>query len=275
MTTLYLVRPEGRIAYDDSGSGPLVIAAPSLGDVRQEYRFLVPQLVDAGYRVVTMDLRGMGESSVGWSDYSAPAIGSDILALVESLSAGPALLIGTSIAAAAAVWVAVERPDLVAGTVMIGPAVRDIPTPAVRRLAYKGLLQRLWGPTAWRIYYRSLYPESAPADMTDYIHRLTGNLREPGRFAVLQAMVWASKADVERRLDEVQAPVLVVMGSKDPDFKDPAAEARLVADRLHCEAIMIESAGHYPHAEMPAETGPHILRFFNSVQPTEALANVS
>ena len=38
--TQYLQRSEGRIAYEDrGGSGPLVIALPSLGDVRQEYRF--------------------------------------------------------------------------------------------------------------------------------------------------------------------------------------------------------------------------------------------
>src|SRR5690349_11077388 len=41
--TSYLDRPGGRIAYDDSGgTGPLVIAVPSMGDLRQEYRFLRP-----------------------------------------------------------------------------------------------------------------------------------------------------------------------------------------------------------------------------------------
>lgn len=49
-TTKFLDRPGGRIAYDDSGgAGPLVICAPSLGDLRQEYRFLTPQLVATGF----------------------------------------------------------------------------------------------------------------------------------------------------------------------------------------------------------------------------------
>ena len=50
--TRYVERPEGSVAYDDRGEGPLVVAVPSLGDLRQEYRFLTPRLVDAGYRVV-------------------------------------------------------------------------------------------------------------------------------------------------------------------------------------------------------------------------------
>ncbi len=58
MNTQFLKRPEGAIAYDDTGSGPLVVCAPSMGDVRGEYRFLASQLVTAGHRVVTMDLRG-------------------------------------------------------------------------------------------------------------------------------------------------------------------------------------------------------------------------
>ena len=68
----FLQRPEGRIAYDDRGDGRLVVMVPGLGDVRAEYRFLAPLLVAKGYRVVTMDLRGHGQSSTGWSSSDTP-----------------------------------------------------------------------------------------------------------------------------------------------------------------------------------------------------------
>ena len=42
MTTKYLKQENGQIAYDDQGSGPLVICVPSMGDMRGEYRFLDP-----------------------------------------------------------------------------------------------------------------------------------------------------------------------------------------------------------------------------------------
>jgi pimeloyl-ACP methyl ester carboxylesterase len=67
-TTRHFRLPEGTIAYDDRGSGPLVIMVPSLGDLRQEYRFLAAPVLAAGYRVVTVDLRGHGASSTGWPD---------------------------------------------------------------------------------------------------------------------------------------------------------------------------------------------------------------
>ena len=81
--TKFLEVPGGTIAYDDAGSGRVVICVPSIGDLRAEYRFLRPQLLAAGFRVVTMDIRGHGESSAGFPDYSSPASGSDILALAR------------------------------------------------------------------------------------------------------------------------------------------------------------------------------------------------
>ena len=46
------------------------------------------------------------------------------------------------------------------------------------------------------------------------------------------------------------------MGTKDPDFRDPAAEARFVADATGGEVLLVEGAGHYPHAEMPDQVVP-------------------
>src|SRR5207249_7025448 len=116
--TRLLELPAGTIAYDHSGpaaaDGQLVVCVPGMGDVRGVYRFLVPALTAAGHRVVTMDVRGHGESSARWDDYSAPAIGGDVLALVRHLDAGPAHLVGGSMAAAAVVWAAAEAPELVA-----------------------------------------------------------------------------------------------------------------------------------------------------------------
>ena len=118
--TKYLEHENGRIAYDDTGEGPLVVCIPSMGDVRGEYRFLIPQLVSDGYRVVSMDVRGLGETSTEWGDYSVVGIGKDIIALIQELDAGPAIVVGTSMAAGAAVWAAAEAPDLVRGIILAG-----------------------------------------------------------------------------------------------------------------------------------------------------------
>lgn len=269
METRYLERPDGRLAYDDRGEGPLLLLLPGLGDLRQEYRLLVPELLAAGYRVVTMDLRGHGESSAGWPDYSPAAVAGDVLALIEALAAGPVTLVGTSFAASVAVYVAAERPELCAGLVLIGPFVRDHEIGIGQKLMLQALLNGPWRVRAWGAYYQSLYPSRKPADMATYLKNLRRNLAEPGRFAAVTGMVWSSKADAAARLGQVRAPLLVVMGGKDPDFPDPAAEAAYVAGAMNGTVHMVAGAGHYPHAEMPAETAPGILEFLQQVYVRE------
>jgi pimeloyl-ACP methyl ester carboxylesterase len=262
--TRYLARPGGRIAYDVSGSsGPLVIMAPSLMDVRQEYRFLVPPLIEAGYRAVTVDLRGHGESSTHWSDYTAEAIGDDLLALLDELGGGPATVIGTSYAAASAVWAAAERPDVIQGIVLIGPFVRKKELGPIQRLMFQALLAGPWRVRALDAFYNSLYTTRKPDDLPSYRAALRKNLAQPGRIEAIRAML-ATDTQVVKRMPTMTTPTLIVMGSKDPDFKNPYEEATWIADKLRGEVIMIDGAGHYPHAEMPDVTSRAIIAFFKA-----------
>lgn len=259
-STRYLTLPEGRIAYDSQGEGPVVLCVPSLGDLRQEYRFLAPLLVSAGYRVVTMDLRGHGESSVRWPDYSVAGVGSDIVALARHLNAGPVTVIGTSLAAGAAVWAAAEDPQAVKGLVLVGAFVRDHGPLWKARLLSMPFFNP-WGPGLWSRFYASLYPSAKPADFAEYQEVLRANLAEPGRLKAFREMVASSKAASEARLSKVKTPVLVLMGSQDPDFPDPEGEARRIATQVKGELHMLPGAGHYPHAEMPEQAAAPIRDF--------------
>jgi pimeloyl-ACP methyl ester carboxylesterase len=117
----------------------------------------------------------------------------------------------------------------------------------------------------WLKYFSTLYPTRKPEDFAEYTSTLKANLKEPGRLETLLKMVRASKKASEERIPKVDIPTLVLMGSKDPDFKDQEAEARWVADNLKGTYKMIEGAGHYPHAEMPEITAPLMLEFMQSL----------
>ncbi len=261
----FLDRPGGRIAYFDSGgSGPAVICVPGIGDTAAEYRFPGPLLMRAGYRVVSMDPRGMGESGVSFDDYSAAAVGSDIVALIQSLGVQQAYVVGNSAAGASAVWAAAEMPEQIRAIVLIDPFVLDAPMSPWLRAVLWTAMHRPWGPWFWSAYYGSLYKAAPPADLAEYRDTLEASLKEPGRFEALKAMLWASKAPCEARIGEVHAPALVIMGGADPDFSDPKAEAGRVADRLHGRVVMVPGAGHYPHVEQPEMVANEIVGFFKA-----------
>lgn len=262
MQTQFFERPEGRLAYTDyGGGGELVLMLPGLGALRSEYRFLAPQLSKAGYRAVSVDLRGHGESSVQWDAYDVPAIGSDILALVEHLETGAAHIIGTSFAAGAAVWAAAERPDYAHSLVLIGAFVRVPKINPIMKALYGLMMNNPWRVQAWVMYYRMLYPTRKPADFDDYLSQLRANLKEPGRFSAAAAMGDSSRQPSEERLNKVKVPTIVIMGTKDPDFSDPVAEAKWIAEQTGGSLELIEGAGHYPQTEMPEETAPLVLEF--------------
>src|ERR1700687_3653151 len=225
---------DGYIAYDDSGgTGPIIICVPGLGDLRQQYRFLAPRLEAAGFRVVTMDVRGHGQSSVDWPDYSAAAVGADIVALIRLLGAKKVYIVGNSMAGAA------EAPGPIAGIVLIDPFVREMPTSISMTAFLTVAMQRPWGPSFWSMDYGSLYKSAPPSDLPAYREALVANLKEAGRIEAVKAMIFASKSSCEARIPKVRAPVLVVMGSRDSDFDDPAAEAKWVVDHMHGKKRMI------------------------------------
>ncbi len=260
----YLRRPEGRIAYDVRGEGPLVVCLPGMGDVRFSYRVLAAELAAAGCTVATMDLRGHGDSDTTFTCYDDVAAGEDALALVEHLTTGsgrgaPAVLVGNSMGAGAAVWAAAERPDLVQGLVLSGPFVRDLPISPVQRAMLSLLLRRPWGAAAWLAYWKSLYRTEKPADLAEHRALIAAGLRRPGGWAAFKATTRTSHEPAHERLGDVHVPTLVVMGTKDPDFPDPAAEARFVAGALDGEVLLVEGAGHYPHAEMPDQVVAAVL----------------
>jgi pimeloyl-ACP methyl ester carboxylesterase len=266
--TCFLATDGGQIAYDDTGgTGPVILAIPGMGDLRSQYRLLRPALLRAGCRVVTMDVRGFGETSAHWSDYSAHAVGRDALALIEHLHVDTALILGNSFAAGSALWAAHDAPERVRGVVLLGPIVRDLQPSWFAQLALKAAFAGPWRVWFWSAYWDSLFPRAKPADQREVKAALIQNLRGPGRMAALQAMIGLSKADTAAIIPRSRVPALVVMGSRDPDFSDAAAEARWLAAELRADSLIVEGAGHYPHTEMPEQVAPRLLSFIEGLRP--------
>jgi pimeloyl-ACP methyl ester carboxylesterase len=234
---------------------------PGMGALRSEYRFLAPALREAGYRAVTADLRGHGGSSVPWERYDVPSVGEDVLAMVQHLDETSAHVVATSFSAGSAVWAAVERPQRVRSLVLIGAFVRDAKLGFVVKAGAWLMMNNPWRARTWVMYYRRLYPARKPADFGVYLAELRANMGQSARFDAAKALANSSRRPAEERLERVAVPTLVVMGTKDPDFLDPVAEARFIAQRTGGRMVLVEGAGHYPQTEVPDETAPMIVDF--------------
>jgi pimeloyl-ACP methyl ester carboxylesterase len=261
MGTEYLELADGRVAYEVTGpaGGPLVACVHGMGESRRTFRFLAPPLVAAGHRVAAMDVRGYGESTAAWPDYSLESVGADLLALIRHLG-GPAIVVGHSIGCAAATWAAAESPADISKLVLISTSSGEDTVKAWMKPA-ANLVAR--SATLWGMYYRSLYVSAKPADFGRYVKDMTASLRAPGRLAPLRAQIREALSGVKPRYSEVSCPTLIVMGAKDKDVPDPAADAARVASRLAGPAsvTVVPGCGHYPQSEMPDATSTAALNF--------------
>jgi len=260
----FLDRPEGRIGYDVGGEGPLVVLVPGMGDLRSAYRFTAPALRDAGYRVACTDLRGHGTSDTTFASYGDVETAGDIIALIEELD-GPAVVVGNSMGAGAAVFAAAERPDLINGLVLVGPFVRNGQSSAIQRVMLRIAMARPWAAMTWNSYLPKLYKGQRPIDFEEYRKNVVANLRRPGYAKSFSLTTRTDHSVAESRLGELAVPTLVVMGERDPDFPDPRAEAEWIAHALHASVVMVPDAGHYPQSQQPQITTSAVQSFLGEV----------
>jgi pimeloyl-ACP methyl ester carboxylesterase len=261
----------GRIAYEVTGSGPLVVLSHGIGVGRQDYRFLAPMLAQAGYRVASADLRGHGESSMGWASVNNADVAGDLLALTGHLG-GPAVIVGHSLSGGAATIAAATRPDLVAGVVEINPFTRKVQyslggllrVRRYRRCAFLVTGTRVFRSLGLWLRYLDLAYPAKPADYPGYLAALAAKLREPGRKAEFMKTFKSTPAGAGAQLPNVRCPALVIMGTLDPDFADPRAEGEAIVAAMPAGAgtvAMVDGAGHYPHAQSPEAVAELVIPF--------------
>ena len=217
-----------------------------------------------------VDLRGHGDSTGDFDHYGDEAVAEDFLALVEALGGGPAVLAGASLSAAAAVIAAGRRPDRVAGLILFAPFLRNAVGEGMRSMMQVAFA-RPWGPMLWRLYAAKLWPGLGER-ARDRAASTTALLQRAGRWPAFRATLAGADHRVAAPwIGRVRAPVLVVMGDADPDWKAPLSEAEWVASNFgDAETVVVEGAGHAPMLERPETVNPAVASFLQRIVGRQA-----
>jgi pimeloyl-ACP methyl ester carboxylesterase len=272
----YLELEGGKLAYSLSGpdGATLIVLSHGIADSRFAYRFIVPELVKAGYRVANLDIRGCGDSDPTWPAYTRTDIAKDMLALVRKLSPDrPAIIIGHSISGGAATVAAALEPTSVKAIVEIAPFTREMSV-GLADIWRTGTLRLIGAvmfasPKFWLSYLEAAMPgERRPADWEEAQQKMVNKLKDPAYGAAFKTMGFGAPTDAAAQLKNVKCPTLIIEGSLDCDWANAKKEGEAIVAAIPggvAELAMVDGAGHYPHFQYPEETLAAILPFLKRV----------
>lgn len=269
MSVQHIQTDGGSLAVEISGTGPLIICSPGMGDTRDAYNPLASQLVAQGHTVALMDNRGHGDSSTDFDRYGDEATADDFLTIIQHLGRNTAILAGDSFAGGAATIAAGKRPDLVAGIILLGAFLRNgMGGGAISTWITPALFYRPYGPMVWEMFSKGLWPGLGEEGAAKRAKDSRALLTRPGRWAAFQKTVaGCDHRTVTPWLSKVQCPVLVLMGDKDPDWSKPLEESQWIASNFKdVENVAVEGAGHAPMLEKPEFVGEKVIAFTQRVR---------
>ena len=79
----FIAIDNGRLGYTVHGTGTPILCLPGMGDTSREFEKLV-SAGEAGYRVITTDLRGNGLSAGIFKSYQLSNLKEDIAAILDA-----------------------------------------------------------------------------------------------------------------------------------------------------------------------------------------------
>ena len=222
-----------RLAYTVHGSNPrLTILLHGLLFNQRMHQALAKALAERGHRVVTLDLLGHGESDrprEKWR-YSMPALGAQVVALLDHLGEDEAVVMGTSLGANAALEAVAQAPDRFRGMVIEMPVLDHALIGCA--IAFTPLMVALTaGEPAMRLLARTarLVPRHTLPWQVDILLDAIRQDPEPSA-AVLQGLFFGRTAPPREERGTFAAPTLVI--GHQYDIVHPFSDAGMLASEL-------------------------------------------
>ena len=270
------------------GEGPVVICLHGFPDNAGSFRHQLPALAEAGFRAISVTLRGYECASIPENgDYSVEAIASDIYAVIDQLDQGPVHLVGHDWGAAIAYNAAAAAPHHFKSLTTMavphaGRFARDgLRIPRQLQMSwYMGFFNLPW-VSDWVVcrrdyaFIRNLWRKWSPgwSPAPDVIESVIDTLSQPGvlsatlgyyRAALSLSALSASADDAHY---PVPVPTLALTGERDGCIASDVFERLTVASdypegmRFH----RIAKAGHFLHQEQPKAVNSLLIDWLTAI----------
>jgi pimeloyl-ACP methyl ester carboxylesterase len=272
---------EVRLHYVEAGEGPLVVLLHGFPEFWFSWRFQIPALAAAGFRVVAPDMRGYNLSSRprGARAYDTDRLAADVRDLIRERGAERAFVAGHDWGAGAAWIAAMNHPEVVERL-----AILNVPHPrrmlqglrTPRQLAkswYILFFQLPWLPElsaraggwwGWRHAFEEARPGAfTPSDLERYVEAWSQPGAPTAMINFYRAALRQTPRSAEGRIRRVEAPTLVIWGQRDRHLGAELAEPER-ADVPNLERVVrLPEASHWVHQDEPERVSELLIEFFS------------
>ena len=248
-----IIRADGvSVYYTDSGEGvPLLFIH---GWLMSHLAWALQSPLIAGFRVVTLDLRGHGNAA--GADFSYNACCEDLALLIDCLSLDRVIMVGWSMGAQIALQAFPAVKEKIAAMVLVGAtphfcSSNDFPygvaPPEARSMALR--IKKDYNRTAGEFFSGMFSPtESGSLDMRLLADKVVGRL--PSRDNALAALTELISNDLRAALPLISIPVMLIHGLDDKICLPGAA--KFMAGKIpSAELELLSAAGHAPFMANP------------------------
>jgi pimeloyl-ACP methyl ester carboxylesterase len=272
-----------RLHYVEAGEGPLVVLLHGFPQFHHMWRFQIPALAEAGFRVVAPDMRGynLSEKPEKVSDYRVELLARDVERLIRACGEESAVVVGHDWGAIVAWFVAMLHPERVEKL-----AILNVPHPErfPRGLLIPEQLLKSWyvfalqapGPLG-RAIERAVFarflrdarrdPARLDAFSREDLDRYKEAMARPGALTAAsnyyRALFRRNLLKTRKLLRRIEAPVLVIWGQNDRYLSPKLAEPdpRWVPN---CRVERLPNASHWVVEDQPKQVNALLLEFLRS-----------
>jgi pimeloyl-ACP methyl ester carboxylesterase len=225
----------GQVSYTDEGSGPPVLLLHAALHDRADY-LPVTEALSRSRRVLALDWPGHGASPLPPTPLPAAHFGDLIVEFADALDLAGVVVVGNSVGGYAACRLALERPERVAGLVLVN-AGGFTPHSVFTRFSCKLMGRPAVVKAVFPVFVRAYMRAKNQTDRA-IVDRVMARAKTADG-ARTAAALWKSFTDpahdLRTRAQQINAPVLITWGAKDltaPPRWGKAIQAAIVGSRF-------------------------------------------
>jgi pimeloyl-ACP methyl ester carboxylesterase len=256
------------LSFDEYGAGDPVLLIGGTGAPGRVWKtYQVPALTRAGFRVVTVDSRGVPPSDLCDEGFTLDDMVADTVGLIGSLGLAPCRIVGTSLGAVIVQEILLTRPELLRQAVLMATrgrndALSEVASAAELELFDSGIKLPARYEAVVRVMQgfsrRTLRNEQVVRDWLDIFEISPVNLALSRSQLALDVI-----PDRLESYRQVTTPCLVL--AFEDDLLTPPHLGREVADHIPGSIYQeVAGCGHYGYLEEPAAVNSAIINFFRA-----------